>query len=269
VTYSKDDNSILQRLFSLEGKTALITGANGGIGRALAIAFSQAGAVVGAHNRSVVKPNETASEILQKGGKAIPLYGDIASVDECQRLIASAHEALGRLDILVNCAGMNRRKPIADVTPDDFDTIVSVNLRSAFFLSQAAHPIMRAQGAGKVINIGSLTSLMGLGDIGTYGLTKAGLAQMTKTMAVEWARDNIQVNCLVPGFIDTPLTHTALWGDPKKSAWILSRTPAKRPGKTDDLLGAALLLASSASDFITGHTLVVDGGLLAGGWWDA
>lgn len=259
---------ILHRLFSLKGKTALITGAGGGIGRALAVAFAEAGAIVGAHNRSEASLDETVRAIAAVGGKAVRLGGDLARVEDCRALVTAADAALGGIDILVNCAGTNRRKPITQVTQDDFDAIVAVNLRAALFVAQTAHPIMRARGGGKIINIGSLTTSIGLGDVGVYGLTKAGLGQLTKTMAVEWARDNIQVNCLAPGFIDTPLTRTSLWADPKKRAWLLSRTPAKRPGQPEDLLGAALLLASNASSFLTGQVLSVDGGLLAGGWWD-
>jgi len=264
-----EKQDILKRLFSLRGKTALITGAGGGIGRALAVAFGEAGALVGAHNRSQVALDETARQIERAGGTVKCLSGDLAESSACATLVAEAHAALGRLDILVNCAGMNRRMPIAEVTPEDFDTIMAANLRSAFFVSQAAQVVMRAQGGGKIINIGSLTTLMGLGDVSVYGLTKAGLGQLTKTMALEWARDNIQVNCLAPGFIDTPLTHASIWGDDKKRTWVLDRTPAKRPGLPEDLVGVALLLASPASAFITGQTIAVDGGYLAGGWWDA
>ncbi len=264
-----DKGDILHRLFSLKGKTALITGAGGGIGRALAIAFAEAGAVIGAHNRSQDALDETIREVERAGGTAIRLGGDLSDPLACAALVADARAALGRLDILVNCAGMNRRKPIAEVTPDDFDTIMAANLRSAFFVSQSAHAVMRLLGGGKIINIGSLTTLMGLGEVSVYGLTKAGLGQLTKTMALEWARDNIQVNCLAPGFIDTPLTHTSIWGDDKRRTWILDRTPAKRPGLPEDLVGVALLLASPASNFITGQTIAIDGGYLAGGWWDA
>ncbi len=265
---SDPNPDILHRLFSLKGKTALITGAGGGIGRALAIAFAEAGALIGAHNRAEASLDDTMRAIAAVGGQAVRLGGDIARVEDCRALVAGAQAEMGRLDIVVNCAGTNRRMPLANVTQDDFDAIVAVNLRGAFFVAQAAQPIMRLQGGGKIINIGSLTTTMGLGDVGVYGLTKAGLGQMTRTMAVEWARDNIQVNCLAPGFIDTPLTRTALWGDPKKRAWILGRTPAKRAGQPGDLLGAALLLATNASNFLTGQVLSVDGGLLAGGWWD-
>ena len=260
---------LFHELFSLKGRCAVITGSGGGIGRALAVAFARAGAVIGAHNRSATALTETLRQIDCVGGRAVGLDGDLTNLGVCKPLIQQAYTALGRIDILVNCAGMNRRKPLDEVTQDDFDTITAVNLRSAFFLAQAVHPIMRAQGGGKIVNIGSVTSSIGLGGISVYGLGKAGLGQLTKTMALEWAGDNIQVNCLAPGFIDTPLNHEALWGDAKKSAWILERTAARRPGTTDDLLGAALLLVSPGSNFITGQIITVDGGFLAGGWWDA
>jgi NAD(P)-dependent dehydrogenase (short-subunit alcohol dehydrogenase family) len=190
-------------------------------------------------------------------------------VEACQRLIADAVAALGgRLDVLVNNAGMNRRRPIAEATPDDFDTIVAVNLRSPYFLAQSAHAVMKAHGGGKVINIGSITSTSALGGVSVYGTTKAGLAQLTKTMAVEWARDNVQVNCLCPGFIRTPLTEQSVWGDPKRRKWLLDRIPANRAGTPDDLVGTALLMASPASDYLTGQVVTVDGGYHAGGWWD-
>ncbi len=258
---------MIHRLFSLEGKTALVTGASGGIGRALAIALAEAGATVGLHGVRVAQLEKVRDDIEGSGGRALVLPAELSDLGACRDLISRAYAALGRLDVLINCAGMNRRKPIDAVTEDDFDTIVAVNLRSLFFLSQAAHPIMQAQGGGKIVNVGSITSFLGLGSLSVYGVTKAAVAQLTRTMAVEWARDNIQVNCLVPGFILTPLTETPLWGDPWKRQWLLDRIPARRPGKPEDLVGAVLLLASDASSYLTGQTITVDGGFLAGGSW--
>jgi NAD(P)-dependent dehydrogenase (short-subunit alcohol dehydrogenase family) len=181
--------------------------------------------------------------------------------------VADVYTRWDRLDILINCAATNRRKPIAEVSEDDFDLMVGVNLRSILFLCQAAQPLMRDQGGGKIVNIGSLTSLIGLGGVSVYGLTKGGVAQLTKTMAVEWAPDNIQVNCIAPGFMDTPLSQP-VWADAHKAAWMLSRIPLRRPGQPTELVGAVLLLCSPASSYITGQTLAVDGGVLAGGSWD-
>jgi gluconate 5-dehydrogenase len=261
--------SLLQQLFALDGKTALITGASGGIGTALAVALAEVGAVVGVHGRSPDKVTETCRQIEAAGGQAHGFSADLHEISANRQLIADAVAALGRLDILINCAGMNRRKPVVEVTPDDYDTIMAVNLRSIFFLCQAAHPHLKAQGGGKIININSLNSVFGLGTISVYGASKAGLAQITRVMAVEWAKDNIQVNGIVPGFIRTPLTEQALWGTPHRAEWLHSRIPMRRPGEPEDLIGAALLLAAPASAYITGTTILVDGGFLAGGSWES
>jgi 2-deoxy-D-gluconate 3-dehydrogenase len=259
---------IVDRLFCLDGKVALVTGASGGIGRALAVALADAGAVVAIHGRRTTELEETRRQIENVGGKALLFSADLQEVEPCRRLVADVHRAAGRIDILVNCAGMNRRAPLAEATADDFDTIMDVNLRSAFVLCQAAHPVMKAQGGGKVVNIGSLTSLTGIGGVGVYGMSKMGMASLTRTLAVEWARDNIQVNCIAPGFIKTPLTAQGVWADPVRKKWILERVPAKRAGTAEDTVGTTLLLASPASDFVTGQVIAIDGGFLAGGWWE-
>jgi len=260
-------NDILQRLFSLEGKTALVTGSSSGIGQRLAIAIAEAGASVVVHGRNQDRINETCSMIEEIGGKAVPLCADLHDVDSCRKLIADAHKSLGRLDILVNCAATNRRKPINEVTQDDFDTIVSVNLRSIYFLNQSAYPIMKSQGGGKIVNIGSINMFYGLDTVSVYGLTKGGVGQLTKVMAVEWADDNIQVNSITPGFIITPLTK-ALLSDEKKYQWLRNRIPLRRLGNPDELVGTAILLSSDASSYITGQNFTVDGGFLAGGSWN-
>jgi 2-deoxy-D-gluconate 3-dehydrogenase len=262
------NHSILEQLFSLQGKTALITGATGGIGEALAIGFAQAGATVGINGRSAEKVNATCHTITAAGDAAIPFVADLTTVAACRQLVAAANAALGRIDILINCAGMNRRKPAAEVTEEDWTTILDVNLRSAYFLSQAVQPIMAAQGGGKIINIGSVTNTYGLDGVTVYGATKAGLAQVTRTMAIEWAPENIQVNMIAPGFIQTPLTEAGLFQNERRRRWLEARTPMRRPGQPQDLLGAALLLAAPASDYMTGTTVTVDGGFLIGGSWD-
>jgi 2-deoxy-D-gluconate 3-dehydrogenase len=258
---------IFERLFSLHGKTALITGAGGGIGGVLAAALAEAGAVVGIHDLAAERLAETQRTVETLGGQAVPLTADLREVEACRGLIAEAHRALGRLDILVNCAGMNRRKPITAVTQDDFDTILAVNLRSIYFLCQAAHPNMRAKGGGKIIQIGSINIFYGLDTVSVYGVAKAALAQLTQVMAVEWAPDNIQVNGLAPGFMDTPLSRP-VWANEHKANWLRNRIPARRPGQPAELVGLLLLLASSASSYLTGQTILVDGGFLAGGSWE-
>jgi 2-deoxy-D-gluconate 3-dehydrogenase len=262
------DGSLLQRLFSLAGKTALITGAPGGIGQALAVTLAEAGATIGVHGRTPEKVTAACDAVAAVGGRAVPLFAELTDVESCRRLIQEAHAVLGRLDILINCAGMNRRKPIAEVTTDDFDTIMAVNLRSLFFLSQAAQPIMQAQGGGKIIHIGSMNSEFALDTVSVYGASKAGVAQLTRVMAVEWAKDNIQVNCIIPGFFRTPLTNVGLWQNERRSRWLHQRIPMRRPGEPEELAGVALLLASPASSYITGSHYIVDGGFRAGGSWE-
>jgi NAD(P)-dependent dehydrogenase (short-subunit alcohol dehydrogenase family) len=260
---------LLEKLFSLSGKTALITGASGGIGTALAVALAAVGATVGVHGRTPDKVAEACQQVTDAGGKAIGLVADLVDVATNRQLIADAVQQLGRLDILINCAGMNRRKPVLAVTPDDYDTIMAVNLRSIYFLCQAAHPHLQRQGGGKIININSLNSTFGLGTVSVYGASKAGLAQITRVMAVEWAADNIQVNGIIPGFIRTPLTEGPLWGVEHRAQWLHERIPLRRPGEPEDLVGATLLLAGPASAYITGTTILVDGGFLAGGSWES
>jgi 2-deoxy-D-gluconate 3-dehydrogenase len=263
-----EPTDILQALFSLAGRTVLVTGAGGGIGRALALGMANAGARVGIHDIVPGRLEETQRAVTAANASAVPLLAELAEVESCRRLIRDAHAALGRLDVLVNCAGMNRRAPIAAVTEEDYETIMAVKLRSIFFLSQAAYPIMREQGGGKIINIGSLNAFYGLGTVSVYGMTKGAVTQLTRTMAIEWAKDNVQVNCIAPGFMLTPLTETSLWGDEKKRRWLLGRIPMRRPGRPDELVGIALLLASRASSYLTGQTITVDGGVLAGGSWE-
>jgi NAD(P)-dependent dehydrogenase (short-subunit alcohol dehydrogenase family) len=261
------DRRYFPTLFSLEGRTALVTGASGGIGRALALGLAEAGAAVALHGTRREALEAVHAEIEAGGGRSVVTSADLQSTAANRDLVATVHRELGRLDVLVNCAGMNRRRPIAEVTEDDFETIVAVNLRSPFFLSQAAYPLMRDQGGGKIINIGSITSSIGLGRVSVYGATKGALAQLTQTMAIEWAKDNIQVNCLAPGFIRTPLTDKSVWQDPHASRWLLDRIPARRAGTPDDMVGTTLFLASAASDYLTGQMITVDGGFLAGGSW--
>ena len=256
-----------EKLFGLRDKRALITGASGGIGRVLAVGLAEAGAVVGVHGTNKEKVSEVGKLIQKDGGKCAPFVRSLDTVESCKALVADAERELGRIDVLINCVGMNRRNPVRDVEAEDFEQIVAVNLRSVFFACQAAYPIMQRQGGGKIINVGSVTSTDGLGGVSVYGATKAAVAQLTKTMALEWAKDNIQVNCLAPGFIMTPLTEKGLWGDAHRKQWLLDRIPARRPGKPEELVGAALLLASDASSYITGQIINVDGGYLAGGSW--
>ena len=255
-------------MFTLEGKKALITGASGGIGSALAEAFAEAGAAVALNGTRREALETVHATITAAGGVATVLPASLDAVESCGKLVADTADALGGLDILIPCAGINRRKRVEEVTEDDYDAIMLVNLKSVFFLCQAAQPLMKAAGGGKILTIGSMTSYRGIGMLSVYGMTKAATAQLTQTMAVEWARDNIQVNCLAPGFIETPLTAEGIFGNPQRRQWVMDRVPAKRPGYPSDLTGAALFLCSDAANFVTGQSLAVDGGFLTGGSWE-
>jgi 2-deoxy-D-gluconate 3-dehydrogenase len=262
--------NIFERFFSLKGKAAVVTGASGGIGRWLAYGLAAAGADVVISGRSDKELRLTAELVeLEAGRRCTVIQADLSDPHACRRLIDETVMHAKRLDVLVNCAGMNRRKPIEGVDQEDFDTIMNVNLKSVYFLSQAAHRVMKEQGqGGKIIHVGSLTSSMALGSTSVYGLTKAALTQLAKTQAVEWASDNIQVNCLAPGFVLTPLTEVPLWRDEKKKAWLLGRIPAKRPGKPEEMVAALLFMAGPGSSYLTGQTITIDGGVLAGGSWE-
>jgi 2-deoxy-D-gluconate 3-dehydrogenase len=258
-------SGVLQRLFSLQEKVVLITGASGGIGRALAVGLAEAGATVAVHGRKPEEIEATCRQVESVGGRALPIQAELSSVTSAQEIIAKTTSELKRLDVLINCAAMNRRKPIVEVTEEDYDTIMAVNLKSVYFLTQAAFPHLRERG-GKVIHIGSINVYYGLDTVSVYGASKGGMHQLTKVMAVEWAPDNIQVNCIVPGFIYTPLAHP-LWADEKRAHWFRSRLPMRRPGKPEELVGVTLFLASHASDYVTGQSFIIDGGFTAGGSW--
>lgn len=258
--------NLLRDLFSLEGRVALVTGASSGIGRELAVGLAQAGARVALGGRSAERLAASRAAILERGGVAEVFPGDLGDVEVAQALARDVRAHFGQIDILINCAGMNQREPIAEVQPETYERLLAVNLRAPFFLSQAVYPGMAERGGGKIVNIGSLTTSYGLGKLAVYGLTKSAIAQMTRTMAVEWAAQNVQVNCICPGWIQTAL-NKALWEDEHTHDWILERVPAKRPGRPADLVGLAIYLSAGASDFTTGQTFYVDGGFTAGGQW--
>jgi Tropinone reductase 1 len=259
--------NVFERLFSLKGKRALITGSSSGIGRSIAVCYAEAGATVGVHGTQEEKIYDTVRQIEKAGGEVVPLVAALGTKKASEALVEEAVEKLGCLDILVNNAGTNRRKPAIEVTEDDYKTLMAINLESVFWLCQAAYPHLCKSACGKVVNTGSMTTLTGIGEISVYGMTKAAIGQLTKTLALEWAKDNIQVNCIAPGFIRTPLTEAGLFSDPKKVKFLDQRIPMKRGGTPEELIGIALLLASPASSYTTGQTFAVDGGFLAGGSW--
>lgn len=246
--------------FDLTGKRALVTGANTGIGQAIAVALAEAGADVALAGRSA--PDESLALIDATGRKAVDLRADLSSIAPVKGLVDEAASALGGLDILVNNAGIIRRNDLSDFTEEDWDAVIDTNLKTLFFLSQAAAKVMMAQGSGKIINIASLLSFQGGIRVPSYAAAKSGVAGLTKAMANELAPKGVQVNAIAPGYIATNNT-AALQADETRNRQILERIPTGRWGSPADIAGAAVFLASPASDYVTGHVLAVDGGWLA------
>ena len=251
--------------FSLAGKVALVTGANTGIGQAIAVALAEAGADVAVAGRS--DPAETVAAITALGRKALAISADFSSTEPVARVIAETLAAFGRIDILVNNAGIIRRTDAIDFSEEDWDAVVDTNLKTLFFLSQAAARTMLERGPdgqsrGKIINIASLLSFQGGVRVPAYTAAKSGVAGLTKALANEWAAKGVQVNAIAPGYIETNNT-AALQADAARNRQISERIPAGRWGRPEDIAGAAVFLASPASDYVTGHVLAVDGGWLA------
>ena len=251
---------ILDR-FSLAGKTALVTGAGRGIGRGMALAFAEAGADVALNARTETELKAVAGEIEALGRRAVTIAASVETADGARRVVESAIEQLGQLDVLLNAAGTAIRRPAEEMTEEQFERQVNVNLRGTYFACQAAGRHMLERGSGSIVNIGSLTTSFGLPLRSVYAATKGAVGQLTKTLAVEWAARGVRVNCIAPGWILTPLTQP-LHDDPKQSDWIVGRTPMGRWGTPEDLQGVAVYLASGASAFMTGQTLYVDGGFI-------
>ncbi|MCW1988391.1 UNVERIFIED_ORG: 2-deoxy-D-gluconate 3-dehydrogenase [Sphingomonas sp. R1F5B] len=246
--------------FSLAGKTALVTGANTGIGQAIAVGLAQAGADVALAGRS--HPAETLDLIKAAGQRAVNITADLASTAPVARVVDEAVAALGRIDILVNNAGIIRRDDLLQFSEADWDAVIDTNLKTLFFLSQAAARGMVAQGGGKIINIASLLTFQGGIRVPSYAAAKSGVGGVTKAMANELAPHGVQVNAIAPGYIATNNT-AALQADETRNRQILERIPAGRWGDPADIAGAAVFLASPASNYVTGHVLAVDGGWLA------
>ena len=247
--------------FSLQGRVALVTGANTGLGQAIAVALSQAGADIVAAGRSA--PDETARMVTAVGRKLHAVSADFSTTEPIARVVERAFAAAGRVDILVNNAGVIRRADSLDFTEDDWDVVMNTNLKTVFFLSQAlARRWVAAGRGGKIINIASMLSFQGGLRVPSYTAAKSGLAGVTKTLCNEWAAKGINVNAIAPGYFATNNT-AALRADETRNRQILDRIPAGRWGDPQDLGGAAVFLASSASDYVHGTTLAVDGGWLA------
>lgn len=246
--------------FDLKGKAALVTGGNGGIGLGIARGLARAGANVAIAGRNVQKNAAAVAELKALGAQAIGLVADVNDSAQVKRMVADTVRAFGGLDILVANAGINLRKPPQDYTVDEWHRIMDTNLTSVFTCCQAVYPEMQRRGGGKIVTIGSMTSLFGF-DVGpVYAASKGAVVQLTKSLAAAWAKDNIQVNSILPGFIDTELTQGARRVIPGMHERVVGRTPARRWGEPADLAGAAVFFSSRASDFVTGTALPVDGG---------
>jgi 2-deoxy-D-gluconate 3-dehydrogenase len=235
-----------------------VTGSSRGLGAAIAIAFAQAGANVAVHG-STNAPQGTQQKVAAAGVDTIALAGDVGDAEVCARLVEETVQHFGNIDILVNNAGIIRRAPAAEHSEEDWKAVIDVNLSSVFRLTQHAGRHMLAQGSGKIVNIASLLTFQGGITVPSYAAAKGGVGELTKAFANEWASKGVNVNAIAPGYMDTDNTE-ALRKNPERARQILERIPAGRWGNPEDLAGAAVFLASSASDYVHGHILIVDGG---------
>lgn len=246
--------------FSLEGKVALVTGANTGLGQGIAVALAEAGADIAA--AGIQAPAETEQKVRALGRRFVSIEANLSSLEPIDRVLRETLDGLGRFDILVNNAGLIRRADAVDFSEKDWDEVMNVNIKSAFFLSQAAGRHFIAQGGGKIINIASMLSFQGGIRVPSYTASKSGIAGITRLLANEWANKGININAIAPGYMATDNT-AQLRADEARSAQILDRIPAGRWGTPADLGGAAVFLASRASDYVNGAIIPVDGGWLA------
>lgn len=246
--------------FDLTGKIAIVTGGNGGIGLGMARGLARAGAGIVIAGRNKDKSEEVVRDIEALGASALAVSVDVTDIASVGAMVEATLAQMGRIDILINNAGMSVRQPAHALSLDDWQTVMNTNLTSAFICAKTVYPAMKQAGGGKIINIGSMTSIFGAAYAPAYAASKGGIVQFTKSIALSWAADNIQANAILPGWIDTALTRTAREQVPGLNENVLNRTPAKRWGNIDDLAGAAVFLASPASDFVTGAAIPVDGG---------
>jgi 2-dehydro-3-deoxy-D-gluconate 5-dehydrogenase len=250
-------------LFDLTGRVAVVTGGNGGIGLGMARGLVSAGAVVVVAARNRAKSEAAVAELGRLGARSVFLPLDVADPASCHAMVDETVSRFGRLDVLVNNAGMSIRKPPEDYAVAEWQAVLDTNLTGTFICCQAVHQIMRQNGGGKIINIGSMMAIFGAAYAAAYAASKGAVVQLTKSLAIAWAKDNIKVNAVLPGWIDTELTSVAREQVPGLNERILRRTPAGRWGLPDDLAGIAVFLASPAADFVTGAAIPVDGGFSA------
>ncbi len=245
--------------FSLAGRVALVTGASRGIGRAIALALGGAGAAVACAARSMDQVETTAAQILAAGSSARAFRMDVTRADQIAAAVRDTEAALGAIDILVNNAGITLEKKAVDVTDEEWDTVLATNLTSMFRCARTVAPGMIQRGRGKIINIGSMWGIIGVPRHAAYCASKAAVDGLTRSLAAEWARYGVQVNCLAPGYMNTDIPREAL-ADEKTRALVLSKIPARRIGEPEEAGALAVYLASPASDFMTGQTVYLDGG---------
>ncbi len=250
------------QLFDLSGRVAIMTGAGRGLGRTMALALAAAGADLALASRTALELETLVEEVNALGRRAIAVPTDVTSPDACEELVAAAIERLGRLDIMVNNAGTNVRKSMLEITPEEYDFVIETNLKGYFNGARAAGRHFVDQGSGKVINISSILGSVALPNQAAYASSKGAIDQLTKVLALEWASAGVQVNGLAPTYFETDLTRP-LYEDPERRAFIEERTPMGRWGQPHELAGAVIFLASDASDFVTGQTILVDGGWTA------
>ena len=249
--------------FDLRDHVVLVTGGTKGIGRELVLGLARAGANVTIVSRNQEQCDAIACEVRKIGRTALPLAADVSNVSEAKRVVDETARVLGKLDVIINNAGINSVVDALNVNEDEWDRVLDINLKAAFFWSQAAAMVMKTNGGGKIVNISSVGGIIGENKMAAYAASKAGVISITKSLAREWGRFNICVNSLAPGYVRTEMNDEALQEEHIYKS-IVSTIPLRRIGEAKDLIGSAIFLASHASDFITGHTLFVDGGRATG-----
>jgi 2-dehydro-3-deoxy-D-gluconate 5-dehydrogenase len=253
---------VRMKIFNLENKVAVVTGGNRGLGRAFALALAKAGADIVIVGRNEEKNNEVAAEVRKYGRTANSFSTDLRDIPAINKMVEDVVQQFGKLDIFVNNAGVSHTLLALDISEEDWDQVMDLNVKSLFFCSQAAAKVMKEQGYGKIINLASVVGAVGDIGIAPYTASKAAVINLTRSLALEWARHGIQVNAIGPAYIETDMNSREL-SNPHVRSKIVGKTPMKRLGEPDELAGAVILLASDASSFITGQTIYVDGGWLA------
>jgi NAD(P)-dependent dehydrogenase (short-subunit alcohol dehydrogenase family) len=252
-----------ENLFDLTGRVAIVTGTSRGLGQYFGRALARAGADLVITSRHPESLASFRAEIEALGRRAVAVTLDVRELESIRRMVEEARAAYGRIDILVNNAGCNVRKPASEVSWDDWNLVLDTNLRGSFFVAQAVAELMIPRRYGRIINIGSVTSVFGYAGLAPYGASRGGIRQLTMSLADDWGKHGITVNCLAPGWFKT-LQNRLLYENEEWLAYLVDRIPLKRPGNPDDLDGAIVFLASEASRYITGQTLLVDGGISTG-----